>query len=265
MDLLHLPESPDAGAEFLVKTLTQTAWAAELDGWLEEIPPVQLVAPDALGEAWSPGLGEWSGRPVQRRLPGTPAVLAARTALEQLRGSAGSLVPAEHTVRNRQKFVDRLWIRGMGTIGVLYLVGVLGYMAVLTYRRQQVDDERVYAKGLALQYTNALALKAQVEVLEEQVNLRFAALDCWKAIADNLPASMTLGSMNFIRGRTLRVDGTAADTAREDVLKFNSDLQKVTVRDGPLFARVKSPRIDNRPGGTVSWSFEAELNQAEGQ
>jgi hypothetical protein len=263
VELLQIPADPAAGPDWLVKALTQVAWAAELDGWLEAIPTVRLIAPEASVAAWRPGLEAWSGQPVVvGALPGVE-VIAAQTATDQLAGRAGSLVPVELIARNRQRFVDRLWLRGLGTLAVLYLVGVLGYMAMLTFREQRLEEEQVNLKGLALQYTNALALKAQVEVLEEQVNLRFAALDSWKAVADNLPEAMNLTTMNFVRGKTLRVDGTAEDSARAEVLKFNSELAKVKARDVFLFSKVKAPRIDTRPGGKVSWSFEADLNLTE--
>ncbi len=263
VDLLHLPADPVAAADFLGKTLTQTAWAAELDGWLDHTPRVRIVSPAALALAWVPTLEEWSGQPVETLPCLRREAVAARTAACQLRGTAGSLVPVDRVARNRQKYVDRLWLSGLGTIGILYLVVVLGYMARLTYLESQRDDEKVNLKGLALQYTNALALKAQVAVLQEQVNLRFAALDSWKAVVDRLPETMTLSTLNFIRGRTLRIDGTAAEQARGDVLRFNSDLGKVMVRDTPLFSKVRAPRIDTRPGGNVGWSFEMELNVGE--
>ncbi len=263
IDLLHLPADPAAMGGFLKKSFTQTAWAAELDGWLERLPRVRLVSPAAWALACVPDLEEWSGQSVETLPCLRREVVAARTAAGQLRTTDGSLVPAGRSARNRQKYIDRLWMQGLGTLGVLYLVGVLGYMAMLTYREGVRDDEKVNLKGLALQYTNAIALKEQVDVLEEQVNLRFAALDSWKAIADRLPDTMTLSTFNFIRGRTLRVDGTASDSARGDVLKFNSDLAKLTVRNAPLFSNVRAPRIDTRPGGNVGWSFEADLNVGE--
>ena len=46
-------------------------------------------------------------------------------------GSEGNLLPAEFSTRYRQQFVDRLWMRGLGAVVVLYLLGVLVYFARL--------------------------------------------------------------------------------------------------------------------------------------
>ena len=132
-----------------------------------------------------------------------------------LNGTGLTLVPEDVATRNRQAFVDRLWVRGLGTIGAVYLVLVLAGLAWFTHKENELADEQVNVRGLAQHYTNAMRLRDQVLILEEQANLRFAALDCWKATVEKLPDDLTLTSLNFIRGRTLRLDGTV-DPARRD-------------------------------------------------
>jgi hypothetical protein len=172
------------------------------------------------------------------------------------------LVPAEVSQKNRQACVDRLWMRGLGSLGAVYVVLVLAGLAWFTHKENQLDEEQVDLRGLAQHYTNAMRLRDQVLILEEQVTLRFAALDCWKAAVEKLPESMTLTSMNFIRGRTLRLDGTVDPSQREEVTKYNSDLLAVQVRNQPLFSVVKPAQVSVR-GTVASWSFEAELNRME--
>ncbi len=262
IDVLRLPAGAGAG-EVLTAALTRVAWAAELDGWLAgTIPSVRLVSDAATAENLSPALTNWSGQPVEHRALRDVTVTAADTARGALSGRGLTLVPPESAVRNRQAFVDRLWIRGLGTIGVTYLVGVLFYLAWLNFQKGTLEDEKVNLKGLAQHYTNALRLKDQVMILEEQVNLRFAALDCWQAAVEKLPTSMTLSSLNFIRGRTLRLDGTVDPTAREEVTRYNSDLAAVEVRDQKLFGAVKPAQVTVR-GTVATWSFEAELNRLD--
>ena len=262
VDVLRLP-SGAGGGEVLTAALTRVAWAAELDGWLGgSVPPVRLVSNAETAEILTPALSGWSGQTVERRALRDVAVTAADTAREALSGRGLTLVPPESAVRNRQAFVDRLWVRGLGTIGVTYLVGVLCYLAWLNFQKGTLEDEKVNLKGLAQHYTNALRLKDQVIILEEQVNLRFAALDCWQAAVEKLPASMTLGSMNFIRGRTLRLDGTVDPTAREEVTRYNSELAAVQVREQKLFGAVKPAQVTVR-GTVATWSFEAELNRLD--
>ncbi|MFM8420382.1 MAG: hypothetical protein ACKOEQ_09695, partial [Verrucomicrobiota bacterium] len=110
--------------------------------------------------------------------------------------------------------------------------------------------------------TNAMRLRDQVLILEEQANLRFAALDCWKAAVETLPDDLTLTSLNFVRGRTLRLDGTVDPSRREAVTRYNSELLAVKARNQPLFSAVKPAQVQVR-GTLATWSFEAELNRME--
>jgi hypothetical protein len=261
VDALRLPPGEGLG-EALVTALTRMAWAAELDGWLTELPVVRLVASDELASPLVGPLEAWSGHAVQRRAARDIGQTAADSARAGLSGSGLTLMPAEVLDRNRQAFVDRLWVRGLGTIGMIYLVGMVGFLAWHTYWKGELDERRVNLKGLAPHYTNAMRLKDQVQIMEEQVNLRFAALDCWKAAVEKLPPSMTLNSLNFIRGKTLRLDGTVDPAQREDVTKYNSDLLAVQARDQALFGTVKPAQVTLR-GSVATWNFEAELNRLD--
>lgn len=262
VDVLRIPAGPGAG-DVLAAALTRVAWAAELDGWLGGgMPVVRLVSDKATADRLEPALAAWSGQAVDHRPLRDLALTAAFSARETLAGRGLTLVPAETAARNRQAFVDRLWIRGLGTVGVTYLILVLGYLAWLNYQKGTLEEEKVNLKALAQHYTNAMRLRDQVLILEEQVNLRFAALDCWKASVDKLPASMTLSSVNFVRGKTLRLDGTVEPSAREDVTRYNSELSTIEVRDQKLFGSVKPAQVNTR-GSVATWSFEAELNRLD--
>lgn len=107
-------------------------------------------------------------------------------------------------------------------------------------------------------YTNVLTLRAQVDVLEEQVGLKYAALDSWRAAIEKLPASLTLQSLSFRNGRTLTLQGTAPAEAQADVTAFNAELQRVQVRGEALFGAV-TPAAFNLRGNVGTWSFDAEL------
>ena len=188
--------------------------------------------------------------------------MAAESARAALARKGLTLVPEDVATRNRQAFVDRLWMRGLGSLGALYLMVVLGGLAWFTHKESYLADEQVNARGLAQHYTNAMRLRDQVLILEEQANLRFAALDCWKAAVETLPDDLTLTSLNFVRGRTLRLDGTVDPSRREAVTRYNSDLLAVKVRNQSLFSAVKPAQVQVR-GTLATWSFEAELNRME--
>jgi hypothetical protein len=261
VDILRLPSGDGMGAS-LVSALTRVAWAAEMDGWLKSIPQVRLVGLSGTSGSLNEALAAWSGAQPEVVVARERPLIAADSARAALGGDGLTLVPAEVSQKNRQAFVDRLWMRGLGSLGAVYVVLVLAGLAWFTHKENQLDEEQVDLRGLAQHYTNAMRLRDQVLILEEQVTLRFAALDCWKAAVEKLPESMTLTSMNFIRGRTLRLDGTVDPSQREEVTKYNSDLLAVQVRNQPLFSVVKPAQVSVR-GTVASWSFEAELNRME--
>lgn len=262
LDVLRMAPG-EAGARSLVAALTRVAWAAELEGWLSSIPPVRVVAPESMAASLAPVIAEWTGRGVPPVEPvRDEAAVAADSARVALARTGLTLVPEDVATRNRQAFVDRLWMRGLGSLGALYLMVVLGGLAWFTHKESELADEQVNARGLAQHYTNAMRLRDQVLILEEQANLRFAALDCWKAAVETLPDDLTLTSLNFVRGRTLRLDGTVDPSRREAVTRYNSELLAVKARNQPLFSAVKPAQVQVR-GTLATWSFEAELNRME--
>lgn len=262
--LLRLaPGEPGAGQ--LTELLTQNAWAGELAGWLKTLPEVRLVAAPAAALELEAPLREWSGRPVavSARLP--LSGLAELGAQFQLRPSATSLVPAELTKRRHDQFIDLLWLRGLGTAGLAYLIFVFSYMIALKFQEHRLDNTRAEANALAQSYTNTLQLRAQVTVLQEQVGLRYAALDAWRSAVEQLPETLTLAQLDFARGRALELSGSVPNDSTADVTKFNAALKKTEVNGQPLFAKVDAAQITTQPGGGLSrWSFKAELRRLEG-
>jgi hypothetical protein len=173
-------------------------------------------------------------------------------------------------VRYRQQFIDRLWMRGLAGLGLAYLLFVLAYFAWLRVLEYRLGATQRAVATLTPQYTNALELKARVAVLQDQFNLRFAALDCWKATCETLPEGMTLTSMAFQRGRKLALFGTVRADEQSKVTEFNEALSKVKLNSQPLFAQVNTRSIQ-APAGTggpqgdrpASWSIECELRRME--
>ena len=120
------------------------------------------------------------------------------------------------------------------------------------------------ANSLGVTYTNTVRLKEQLRVLQDTLELQFAALECYKAVADFLPPELTLSSMRIARGRELSVSGTSGVDDRQKILEFYEALLKVEVRSQPLFAKGKLPDIRNQPGTqTANWSFAAELKRSD--
>lgn len=257
---LHLPGANPADA--LVQQIQKAAWAAEAEGWLTTLPPIRLFGEAVELEPLRLALQEWSGTAVacEGRVP--MPELAARTARHALKGGAPTMVADEVRERQRRQFVDTLWVKGLTGLAMTYLAGVFVYLAVLTVQKSRLDTLRDETRGMAVKYTNTLQLKARVRVLQEQVALRFAALDCWNAVAERLPETLNLTQMDFKGGRILSLDGTAMDENRADVTRFNSELKTVMIDGKPLFSEVK-PAMTQLRGAQLTWRFEAELRRED--
>lgn len=264
LNLLHVTEGENWGAVIRDK-ISQIAWAGEIEGWLTTPPRYTLVADAATAAEWVGILRETSDETVREIVPLKNAELAALTAERAASGgSRVNLLPAEHAARYKQQFIDRLWMRGLGALVLIYLAGVLVYFAALQvarYRGGQVSQELAAISG---SFTNALKLKARIQVLQEQSNLRFAALDCWKAVTETLPAELTLTSVTFQRGKTLTLTGTAPEASQ--VTDYMEALNRATTGNATLFSRVNLRNSQSRPGPQgqqTVWNIECELQRQE--
>lgn len=249
--------------EALTSHLTRMAWAGELSGWLPRVSPLHLVAPPSVRGGLEPALAAWNSGILDYRETPPVEARAAASATAQLRQQAASLIPVETQERQRQQFVDRLWLQSLGAIGLAYLVGVVIYFGALNWKTWNLESLQSENSARALQYTNTLAIKAQKELLEEQVALRYAALDSWQQAIEKLPTSLNLSTINFVKGRTLRLDGTASSESQAEVVAYGNELRKITLTNGvALFSGIKPGPITVR-GSVATWSLEAELNRSE--
>lgn len=263
---LPLAENRAAG---LKEQLAQMTWAGELEGWLTSPPAWHLVADGATAAEWEPGLRQATEDQITVSAPLTSAELAALTARRAAQtDTKANLLPAEFATRYRQQFVDRLWIRGLAALGVLYAIVVAIYFAALSVQTYRVGKVESQVKATSLEYTNAMQMRARYEVLKDRQDLKFAALDCWKAVAELLPETVTLDAFNLVEGRRLTLNGTALADQRREVLDFVEAMRKAKVNAKELFDQSKDPGFSQtvNPGGaTVRWSFVLELIQTETQ
>jgi hypothetical protein len=261
ISLVALPKDEQRGA-LLQNQLVQIMWAGELDGWLTSPPKFHIVAHGEVAEEWCRYMP--ANHAVEVVAPPGATEIATRTARRAATDKPRvALLPPEYNARYKQRFVDRLWMRGLGAVVLLYIVGVLIYFGFVQFAAFQLRGVESQISQLGESYTNTLRLKERVKVLQDQMDLQFAALDCYKAIADKMPPELTLNSFNFDRGRKLTLQGTASKDAVKAIHDFNAELRGVTVRDQPLFSRVFPPNINNTPGGQdVTWHFPADLRRS---
>ena len=179
--------------------------------------------------------------------------------------SNANLMPPEFSARYKQQFIDGLWMRGLAALGVLYFIGVaiyFGALEVVKFNKGRVDDQ---VKGMTGSYTNALQMKARIQVLQEQADLKYAALDAWKAVTENLPQELTLQGLNFSRSGKVTISGFGSEDVK--VVDFIEALGKVSQNNRPLFGKVAQQSLQVRPGAlgprTVFWGLDCQLQTTE--
>jgi hypothetical protein len=250
----------------LKEQLLQMTWAGELEGWLTQAPAWHLVADGPTLAEWEPPLREGLEQPVAVVAAPPPAALAAMTATRVARTEQqANLLPLEFSTRYQQQFVDRLWMGGLGAVIGLYLVGVIVYFAWLQFALVGTNQVEQQVANLGPTYTNALQFKARLQVLQDRQDLKFAALDCWKAVAELLPDGVTLEGYNFTDGKKLSINGVAPADMAKRLNDFDADIRKATKDGQRLFDSSAGEHLTWHSGasGTVTWSCVLELKRTE--
>ena len=265
LNLLNLPAS-EQNATTLGDQLTTIAWGGELEGWLTSPPQWHLVADNAVAAVWEPALSLWAEEPVKHVPPLTLAKLAALSAQRAARAeSTASLLPAEFTARYQQQFIDRLWMGGLGALAIVYLAGVLIYFGALQLLKIQTGKVQNQVAVLSGAYTSARQLKDRVKLLQEQVSLKYAALDCLRVVSELLPPELTLSAFSVsFQTSKLSMSGRAQSDQRGQITKFNDDLKQARVNDERLFDEVNPALTQTAPGAaTTTWSFTCDLKMGD--
>ena len=259
--------------EAVQEQLTQMAWAGEMEGWLKSPPHWHLVASAPAAAEWETALRKGLDQPIQvlEPLP-TPQLAAATARRAALASPNANLLPVEFTERYKQQFVDRLWMRGLLGAGAVYLLGVIIYGGVLGVAMYQTGAVETEKESHATEYTNTMQLKATYNVLTEREELKFAALDCWKAVAELMPETLSLETWNFGDGKRLVLNGSAPSNEQvNQVYDFEKALRKYinpkSKKSEFMFDQSRGDGLNWQitPNGTIRWSFSVELKRSEAQ
>lgn len=264
LNLISVPETGDPAAS-LAAQLSQLTMAGELEGWLKGTPAWHLVAEPKVAVEWEAMLRPALEAPIEVHAPLLPAQLAGLTAKRAANSAVkANLLPKEYSTRYTQQFHDRLWMRGLGAVLSVYVVGVVIYLLALAVFGWRTESVVTKTKELGPAYTNAMQLEARLEVLKDRQALKFAALDSWKATAETLPGELQLEGFTFSDGRKLQLNGTGPAGSEKAILDFADELRKVRGADGQLlFGKTEIPNWATGPGGGLSWRFNWELKRAE--
>jgi hypothetical protein len=220
--------------------MTDEARAASEDAWRRVGAPVEVLS-----------------SPTERDLAAAGAV---RIAAGERRAS---LLPAEFRARYRQQFTDRLWMGGLLVVFGAYLVGVLIYWAVEIEKCGKQAAQIWQVTGV---HQHA-ATQGPSAGLQETVNLRYAALDCWMATVESMPEELVLEKLAFSSGQqSLQIEGTAPVDQQERITEFWQALRRKVVGRTNLFSEVQLRPTQQRTAQgvpVIQWSFNCRLQRQE--
>jgi hypothetical protein len=265
LSFVTLPPAGDRAAE-LKAQLALLAMSGEVEGWLTAQPEWNLVADPVNATEWEQLLRTGLNEPVRVTPPPSAVELAGRSASRAAASEAKiNLQPAEYSERYREQFFDRLWLHGLGYAGLLYALGLAVYFCAATWKGYQARGMEARVAAISGSYTNAIQLKARLGVLEERSALRFAALDLWQLVAQDLPATITLQRFSFANGQKLSLSGTAPQDQLNTLFDFNAALKKATLKGQPVFDPLTGDAVNPRSigNGQVSWSLSLDLLHTE--
>lgn len=263
ISLVHLTVPENWKSEIL-NELRKVSWAGEIEGWLTADFDTHLVCDDKTAEVWLPLLKEACGTEIEHTQPPVDAALASLNARRVARSECtANLLPAERAERYRQELTDRIWMRAVGALIVVYLMVVACYFGWLQFLDSQKNQIRREVNALSDDYNTVKEMRAQIEIQKTQISLRFATLDCLMAASEALPAELTLDSLNFSKGQTVRLVGTAQNGQSPKITDFKEALSKYTVKGDLLFASVGSPTMRMQQNGQIQWDFSCEIAETQ--
>jgi hypothetical protein len=112
-----------------------------------------------------------------------------------------------------------------------------------------------------------LQLKARYAVLTQRQQLKYAALDCWKIVAEQMPAGLTLQRSSFADGQKLVLSGICSPDQLGQILgqgKFYDAVRKAKLNGQDMFEPVAvEPLGYNQSASAVNWHFTLQLKHSE--
>ena len=267
LGFVTLPPAGDRAQE-LKDQLAHLAWSGELEGWLTAPPKWHLVADPVNATEWENVLRTALNEPVSVSEPPAPALLAAGTAKRAASSEKSNLLPVEYTGRYHQQFVDRLWLRGLAYAGAAYAVLLVIYFCAVGVLGFYTTKAEHAVAALSNDYTFAMQFKAQLGVLQERQQLKYAALDCWELVAQDLPPEISLQRFSFTDGKTLALSGNCTPEQIPLITDPNAfyDAIRNAKRNGqPVFNITPVDQLvyRNLNNTTATWSFALELLRSE--
>ena len=108
-------------------------------------------------------------------------------------------------------------------------------------------------------------------MLKERQELKYAALDCWKVIAEQLPEGISLQRFSFADGSKLSLNGTCESDQIGLITEkggFYDSVRKAKLNGQPMFNPKpnSSEQLTYRTmANKATWNFGLELQRTEAE
>jgi hypothetical protein len=240
--------------------IRQTYWAGQMEGWVDELPPLQIECPTEQHAHWNALKEALDVSSMSLQETDSTEELDSRLAGLYARGDVRcDFQPGDLKKAYQSRQFDSQWMSALGALAVLYLIGLAGYFLLLNRAQAEFRGVRSNISAISGVYTNALKLDEQIRITQNQLDLRYAALDSWKAVVEVLPEELNFRQFKFSKGESLLISGQGPYGKNSLVNTYVDALGKL--RDGddtPLFTDVQAKPIQNARGA-MNWSIEAML------
>ncbi|HIL69968.1 MAG TPA: hypothetical protein EYG38_08985, partial [Verrucomicrobia bacterium] len=224
VNLIPLPDSGD-WVEYLLNKIKEASWAGEMEGWLNLDSLWTIVVDESTRDDWQPLIDQLPNQSTLCIAPLSDTELSTRAA----RNTTGNqerddLLPEDYRNRNKQRFIDRIWISSLGVTIALYLMGVFIFYGINQFRDMNFRSMDKRIAELKPQFEKSKRTQEEIHLIQNQINLKKAGIDTLTTMSELLPASLQLTSFRLSKGETLTLRGTVPSSKLEEVDKFNESM-----------------------------------------
>lgn len=238
----------------------QTFWSGQMEGWVDEMPPVEIQCQTEDQAKWSQVKDNLGLENIEFSEVVESGAVKSDLARAFGKGVVQSdLMPEDTRAAHASRQFDSLWMTGLVCLALLYLVGVGVYFIFLNQAHSQRTEVKDKIQLISGSYTNALKIEERIRVTENQLQLRYAALDAWKSVVESLPPELSFKQFKFSKGETLLLNGQGPDRANAQVDIYVDALTALAREDGSKFFKSVQRKNISNTRGVMSWTIECQF------
>ena len=237
--------------------IRQTFWAGQMAGWIEDLPSVEIQCATESQALWNE-IKSSLGLEALKFSEGISTDEAlSHTVMKFGHGQLTSnLLPEDIRKTNSTRQLDSLWMSALGCAAIIYLIALGVYFVFLKQAQSELAQVDGQIKAISVTYTNALKLDERIRITEDQLKLRFAALETWQKVVESLPAELTFKQFKFTKRETLTLVGAGPRGGNSKVDEYVDYLSAAADTEGnKVFDRVERKNIQN-VRNAMSWTIE---------